>query len=57
MMKNTMAVVRRIHGHTVEDAPRWAVVSAYAASLVVLPSCLWRIALGFGAPIGPLRGT
>jgi hypothetical protein len=56
MMKNTMAVVRRIHGRTVEDAPRWAVVSAYAASLVVLPSCLWRIALGLGAPIGPLRG-
>ncbi|SNR63825.1 hypothetical protein SAMN06265355_10584 [Actinomadura mexicana] len=51
-----MAVVRRMHGQTVEDAPRWAVVSAYAASLVVLPSCLWRIALGFGAPIGPLRG-
>ncbi|GAA4307595.1 hypothetical protein ACFQY7_02080 [Actinomadura luteofluorescens] len=56
MLRNPTAMIRRMHGDTVEDAPRWAVVSAYAASLVVLPSCLWRIALGFGAPIGPLRG-
>lgn len=56
MLRNPTAMIRRMHGDTVEGAPRWAVVSAYAASLVVLPSCLWRIALGFGAPIGPLRG-
>ncbi|MGI5415420.1 hypothetical protein [Actinomadura luteofluorescens] len=56
MLRNLTAMIRRMHGDTVGDAPRWAVVSAYAASLVVLPSCLWRIALGFGAPIGPLRG-
>ncbi|RKS74421.1 hypothetical protein BZB76_2934 [Actinomadura pelletieri DSM 43383] len=56
MTNNLVAIVRRVHGRTVEDAPRWAVIAAYAASLIVLPSCLWRIALGFGAPIGPFTG-
>ncbi|MFI0371693.1 hypothetical protein ACH35V_27830 [Actinomadura sp. 1N219] len=51
-----MSGVRRIHGRTVEGVPRWAVIAAYAASLVVLPSGIWRIALGFGAPIGPFTG-
>ncbi|TDD27621.1 hypothetical protein E1287_34190 [Actinomadura sp. KC06] len=48
-----MSGIRRVHGRTVEGVPRWAVIAAYAASLTVLPSCVWRIALGFGAPIGP----
>ncbi|TMQ90815.1 hypothetical protein ETD83_33830 [Actinomadura soli] len=51
-----MSGVRRMHGRTVEGVPRWAVIAAYAASLTVLPSCAWRIALGFGAPIGPFTG-
>ncbi|WP_207946823.1 hypothetical protein [Actinomadura sp. 7K507] len=56
MAMNAAAVVRRMHGPTVEGVPRWAVIAAYGASLVVLPSCVWRIALGFGAPIGPVTG-
>ncbi|MEO3823715.1 hypothetical protein [Actinomadura sp. B10D3] len=43
-----------MHGRTVDGAPRWGVWAAYGASLLVLPSCIWRIALGFGAPIGPI---
>ncbi|SFN25076.1 MULTISPECIES: hypothetical protein [Actinomadura] len=54
MAGNAVSLVRRVHGRTVDGAPRWAVWAAYGASLVVLPSCIWRIALGFGAPIGPL---
>jgi hypothetical protein len=33
----------RLHGTPAEGAPRWAVRAAYAISLLVLPSCLWRI--------------
>jgi hypothetical protein len=53
MAWNAASIVRRVHGETVDGTPRWAVWAAYGASLVVLPSCIWRIALGFGAPIGP----
>lgn len=54
---NVASAVRRMHGRTVEGVPRWAVIAACAASLTVLPSCIWRIALGFGAPIGPFTGN
>ncbi|WUH96276.1 hypothetical protein OHR68_22090 [Spirillospora sp. NBC_00431] len=53
MLRNVGSAVHRTHGRTVEGVPRWAVIAAYSASLTVLPSCVWRIALGFGAPIGP----
>ncbi|MET8622433.1 hypothetical protein ABZW30_01510 [Kitasatospora sp. NPDC004669] len=33
----------RLHGAPAEGVPRWAVRAAYAISLLVLPSCLWRI--------------
>lgn len=33
-------------------APRWIEWTARAASLMALPSGLWRIALGFGVPVG-----
>ncbi|WP_254705441.1 hypothetical protein [Streptomyces vilmorinianum] len=33
------------------DVPRWAVLAAHAVPLLVLPSGLWRIALGLGAPV------
>ncbi|MEU5438695.1 hypothetical protein AB0G73_35885 [Streptomyces sp. NPDC020719] len=33
-------------------APRWAVRAAHAAALTAVPSGLWRIALGFGLPVG-----
>ncbi|MFI0481635.1 hypothetical protein [Actinomadura sp. 9N215] len=56
MSKNVASAVHRMHGRTAEGVPRWAVIAAYAASLAVLPSCVWRIALGFGAPIGPFTG-
>ncbi len=48
------AIAGRLHGRPVEGVPPWIVLAAYTASLTVLPSCLWRIALGFGAPLGPL---
>lgn len=32
--------------------PRWAVAAAYAAVLSVLPSAVWRVAVGFGADLG-----
>ncbi|MEU6710075.1 hypothetical protein ABZ897_01235 [Nonomuraea sp. NPDC046802] len=34
----------RLHGPTAAGVPRWAVLTAYAIPLVVLPSSLWRIA-------------
>ncbi|GAB3984742.1 hypothetical protein GCM10029978_095260 [Actinoallomurus acanthiterrae] len=48
--------VRRIaaglHGRTAPGVPRWAVWAAYATTLTVLPSCLWRIAaLNFDVPL------
>lgn len=49
-----VGVFGRLHGRPLDGVPRWAVLSAYGASLTVLPSCIWRIALGFGAPLGPL---
>src|SRR5690349_12524843 len=32
--------------------PRWAVWAAHAVPLAVLPSGLWRLALGVGIPVG-----
>lgn len=48
------AFVRGLHGRPVEGVPRGIVLAAYAAALTALPSCVWRLALCFGAPIGPL---
>ncbi|MGW3231433.1 hypothetical protein [Kitasatospora sp. NPDC001095] len=36
----------------VPPAPRWARLAAKAAVLTTVPSGLWRIAFGFGAPLG-----
>ncbi|RMI45149.1 hypothetical protein EBO15_11100 [Actinomadura harenae] len=36
-------VLARLHGRTAADVPRWAVWTAYAVSLTVLPAGLWRI--------------
>lgn len=36
----------------VPPAPRWARFAAKAAVLSTVPSGLWRIAFGFGAPVG-----
>ncbi|MFJ9691251.1 hypothetical protein [Kitasatospora sp. NPDC101183] len=36
----------------VPPPPRWAVWAAHAAALTTVPSGLWRIALGFGLPVG-----
>lgn len=36
----------------VEGTPRWAVVAAYVAVASVLPSAIWRTAIGFGAELG-----
>ncbi|GAA4239492.1 hypothetical protein GCM10022254_59820 [Actinomadura meridiana] len=37
---------------TTRPVPRWAEVVAHAIPLTVLPSGLWRIALGLGVPMG-----
>ncbi|MFI2610759.1 hypothetical protein [Kitasatospora sp. NPDC018619] len=36
----------------VPPAPRWARAAAKAAVLAAVPSGLWRIAFGFGVPVG-----
>jgi hypothetical protein len=36
----------------VPPAPRWARLAAGAAVLTTVPSGVWRIAFGFGAPVG-----
>ncbi|MFE6053693.1 hypothetical protein ACFQ6N_23315 [Kitasatospora sp. NPDC056446] len=36
----------------VPPAPRWARLAAKAAVLTTVPSGLWRIAFGFGVPVG-----
>ncbi|MER7850821.1 hypothetical protein ABTZ03_43640 [Kitasatospora sp. NPDC096077] len=38
--------------HVVPPAPRWAELAAKAAALSTVPSGLWRIAFGFGVPVG-----
>lgn len=37
---------------TVPNVPRWVNVLAHLVPLTTLPSCLWRLALGFGVPVG-----
>ncbi|MEV1009220.1 hypothetical protein [Streptomyces sp. NPDC049881] len=34
------------------DAPRWAVLAAWATVLCTVPSCVWRLALGAGVDVG-----
>lgn len=34
------------------QVPRWAHLTAHAVPLAVLPSGLWRVALGLGVPVG-----
>ncbi|GLY64262.1 hypothetical protein Atai01_08810 [Amycolatopsis taiwanensis] len=44
--------MEKLHGRPVAEAPRWAVWAAYATTLIVLPSCVWRIAgFAFDAPV------
>jgi len=40
---NTRTILRKLHGRTVAGVPRWAEWTAYATTLAVLPSCIWRI--------------
>lgn len=48
-----MSPARR-HG-AVPGTPRWAVVAAYGTVASVLPSAIWRSALGLGADLGMPR--
>ncbi|WP_327587841.1 hypothetical protein OHA25_13230 [Nonomuraea sp. NBC_00507] len=34
------------------SVPRWTVWAAWASVLCTLPSCLWRVAAGFGVDVG-----
>ena len=46
------AVFAKLHGRPVEGVTRWIVLAAYATTLTVLPSCVWRLAWGvFDLPI------
>jgi hypothetical protein len=36
----------------VDGTPRWAVLAAYGTVVSVLPSAVWRTAVGFGADLG-----
>lgn len=38
--------------HDMPGTPRWAVVAARTAVLSVLPSSVWRTAVGLGVPLG-----
>ncbi|MFC4909589.1 hypothetical protein [Actinomadura gamaensis] len=40
------------HGDTERPAPRWAMRTAYALPLLLLPSCLWRLPFAFGFEMG-----
>ncbi|WP_067488800.1 hypothetical protein [Actinomadura hibisca] len=42
---------------TARPVPRWAEWAAHAVPLVVLPSGLWRFALGLGVPLGFAEGS
>ena len=44
--------LRSDHSVPVPGTPRWAVCAAYVAALSVVPSALWRTAVGFGLPLG-----
>ncbi len=37
---------------TVPGTPRWAARAAYVAALSVVPSAVWRTAVGIGVPLG-----
>jgi len=39
-------------GDVVDGTPRWAVLAAYGTVVSVLPSAVWRTAIGFGADLG-----
>ncbi|GIH16894.1 hypothetical protein [Rugosimonospora africana] len=46
------AALASTHGRIAAGVPRWAVWAAYAATLTVLPSCVWRIAaIPFHGPL------
>ncbi|WP_211216226.1 hypothetical protein [Longispora albida] len=45
-------IVGSAAGTKEECAPRWARVAAHAVSLLALPSCLWRLGLVCGFPLG-----
>ncbi|KAB2344449.1 hypothetical protein [Actinomadura rudentiformis] len=51
--RNVTALAGRLHGRPVDGVPRWIVLAAYATTLAAVPSAIWRIALGLGAPLGP----
>ncbi|WP_433323028.1 hypothetical protein [Spirillospora sp. CA-294931] len=57
MSTATPSLFQRLHGRPAEGVPRAITLAAYATTLVVLPSGIWRIALGFGAPLGPLANS
>ncbi|MFD5463452.1 hypothetical protein ACFWIQ_11610 [Kitasatospora sp. NPDC127059] len=54
LMINPRSTARRPAGalSAVPPAPRWAQLAAKAAVLTTVPSGLWRVAFGFGVPVG-----
>jgi hypothetical protein len=41
-----------VHKRPVPNTPRWAVIAAWVTVLTVLPSSVWRTAVGLGIPLG-----
>ncbi|MFJ9692804.1 hypothetical protein [Kitasatospora sp. NPDC101183] len=52
MIKARPAQRVRVAAAGMPPAPRWAELAAMAAALTTVPSGLWRIAFGFGVPVG-----
>jgi len=44
--------VGRTSTSTQRPVPRWAAMAAWATVLCTVPSCVWRIAAGFGVDVG-----
>lgn len=40
------------HADRTATTPRWSVLAAWATVLCTVPSCGWRLALGFGVDVG-----
>jgi hypothetical protein len=50
--ENVMAIATRLPASTAAPVPRWVDRAAHVVPWTTVPSGLWRIALGFGVPVG-----
>lgn len=50
--ENVMAIATRLPASTAAPVPGWVDRAAHVVPWTTVPSGLWRIALGFGVPVG-----